>query len=1155
MHGQLGETHTCITYCDPSCNGKAGHGLALYIKSELAKKYQFKPRKLSSYIMWAQLTVGVSTIVVGNIYVPHAVEVRDQVYDTLQRDVALYQQAGCTVICCGDFNAHVGDLEDRQHDPYGQPLLEVCPRGVFHYPVNASGEALVELCVQTGCVLGTGRSARGTHSAPVEASFERPVASGRIARTRPDHCMLSAHGLAWVAEHTVLSDMIGSDHRPLSLTVEIPCRGPCSSTVSSPPVPLVRVIWDPEKLDAYIDAITNHPEVAQLLQNAEHAALDPLQLAEAPTLLHSALLRAATIAGMKVVKGRGKHRRYHQPWFDAECRAAARAARGRPPTREQIKGLRSLYQRKKRQYAGKEYSRFRSLCREDPTYFWKAARRGTRKSPPPVPTMQELSSHFSGVFKGPAVTGVPLGPPTPQEVDELFSEEVVDYAFSKLRKRSSPGLPGIPVGAFGPPAIRSLVQQVLKAVYQCGIEPSSMALALLSPIYKRGDLAVSKNYRPVVVSSVLHKLYALCIDYHVRQHIESQQADMFPRQAGFVPHRSTLHNMFMLQHLAHHYFRLKRPLYVALLDVAGAYDTTNHAIMMENLLELGFPAHLVRGIASMYVDLQYKVAINGEVHNEAFPVGIGVKQGCPLSPILYNLYVQQLSPALANLGLGPTFPGVQGTHPDYHYADDVALAEPRVIGLQGLLTHSATWFKDHGLDLGVPKCVGLVLGSAHPPQHPQAVPLTIGDEQISQAPPNGATRYLGLMYDSLASAETMAAHRANCFTSSYYAATAAMRVAPGFPCAISTFLKLLHTVMEPAGLYGCELWGLASVKGIFSTGWCLDKLYALDDPMELQRCNVMRRWLKLPKSTPKLCMLHELGCEPLVHEYIRRAVRFYNTLVALPNDSVYKAALKESVADGLTTNRPALNFAAALHRALNLFSSRYLRKVPALEELDMVAIEELLAKKYKEHTTRLSQCFRGEGAKIGLYFREVAKHELGVVPRYYSFHLAHGVLTRFLRFRLGSHHLRVNTGRWETREGQRLEREERTCLRCSDSAMIDDEAHCLLRCSYPDLEDFRRDIMLDLAAPGVRLATNADFWDVLESVTDIRLCHRVLHFVAACVRVSWRCHQAGGCDRPVQQRAVLAALPDILDPALMNLRYFDDFDSTSGSDDGDLGGE
>ena len=85
----------------------------------------------------------------------------------------------------------------------------------------------------------------------------------------------SAHGLAWVAEHTVLSDMIGSDHRPLSLTVEIPCRGPCSSTVSSPPVPLVRVIWDPEKLDAYIDAITNHPEVAQLLQNAEHAALEP----------------------------------------------------------------------------------------------------------------------------------------------------------------------------------------------------------------------------------------------------------------------------------------------------------------------------------------------------------------------------------------------------------------------------------------------------------------------------------------------------------------------------------------------------------------------------------------------------------------------------------------------------------------------------------------------------------------------------------------------------------------------------------------------------------------------------------------------------------------------------------------------------------------
>ena len=67
------------------------------------------------------------------------------------------------------------------------------------------------------------------------------------------------------------------------------------------------------------------------------------------------------------------------------------------------------------------------------------------------------------------------------------------------------------------------------------------------------------------------------------------------------------------------------------------------------------------------------------------------------------------------------------------------------------------------------------------------------------------------------------------------------------------------------------------------------------------------------------------------------------------------------------------------------------------------------------------------------------------------------------------------------------------------------------------------------------------------------LLKNALHYVAACVRISWRCYQAGGCDRPVEQRAILAALPDDLDPVIQNLRYYyDDFDSTSGSDDGEM---
>ena len=83
---------------------------------------------------------------------------------------------------------------------------------------------------------------------------------------------------------------------------------------------------------------------------------------------------------------------------------------------------------------------------------------------------------------------------------------------------------------------------------------------------------------------------------------------------------------------------------------------------------------------------------------------------------------------------------------------------------------------------------------------------------------------------------------------------------------------------------------------------------------------------------------------------------------------------------------------------------------------------------------------------------------------------------RFLRFRLGCHHLRVNTGRWVQPP---LPRRQRVCLRCH-SACLDDETHCLLVCSHPTMVDARE--KMHAAIPVAfrhNMATYAQFWGVL----------------------------------------------------------------------------
>lgn len=154
-----------------------------------------------------------------------------------------------------------------------------------------------------------------------------------------------------------------------------------------------------------------------------------------------------------------------------------------------------------------------------------------------------------------------------------------------------------------------------------------------------------------------------------------------------------------------------------------------------------------------------------------------------------------------------------------------------------------------------------------------------------------------------------------------------------------------------------------------------------------------------------------------------------------------------------------------------------------------------------------------------------------MVPPFYSSHVSHGVLVRFLRFRLGCHHLRVHTGRWHQPS---LPRTLRTCLRCSTptAAPLDDEAHCLFQCDHPTLVEAR-----DLFMAGVpSLSRYADFWS-LASAGRVPL-PALIKFVAVCVRVSWSCYRHGGTD--------VVELPDVLLPAGA---YLDLFDSASDSDE------
>ena len=117
---------------------------------------------------------------------------------------------------------------------------------------------------------------------------------------------------------------------------------------------------------------------------------------------------------------------------------------------------------------------------------------------------------------------------------------------------------------------------------------------------------------------------------------------MAEEQAGFRPRRGTRHNnpcsLWILTEQAR---SRRQPLYMCFVDFEKAFDKVSHKKLWRVLIDMGFASHIVALIRSLYEDQKSNVRIHGRT-NGWFRVMQGVKQGCILSPYLFNLTAKLL---------------------------------------------------------------------------------------------------------------------------------------------------------------------------------------------------------------------------------------------------------------------------------------------------------------------------------------------------------------------------------------------------------------------------------------------------------------------------------------------------------------------------------
>lgn len=981
---------------------------------------------------------------------------RDDIFELLENDVNEYSKLGNCLVC-GDFNARTSCESDFCQDTDLNHILTLPPdyvcdtslnrNNMDSHTVDEHGRQLLSLCRTSGLRILNGRALGDTlgsctcyspNGAP--SVIDYVLACKDFLRNIES---LHVHPPSELSIHCMLA---------VSIAATFVLERDNNSLLPLPD----RFIWEKTSDLRYQQALVSG-DIQQKI-NCFLEVNDEMSVDQAIDAVNSIICSAAQKANikLKVSSSKAKKHKKRHKWFNDDCISTRRELKSTAVKLHQQPynvDKRHFYHKLRRKYKKllrKSKATFRdnimqqldSIKESNPKTFWSlydqlVGLEKQAKSNPIAP--HEWVNHFTNLLSSAgnqrmSAINEQMDSFVNTNIDMVFNElnfkissAEISRAISGLKPGKSSGIDSISNEMLkaGSTVLTPVLQKLFNLIFRDSHFPGKWRTNTLTPLYKKGDALVPGNYRGIAVSSNVSKLFCSVLHRRLTKHINDANL-IPPHQIGYRKKSRTADHIVTLKTLVDKYIHnlTKAKLFTCFVDFKAAFDTISRQALFYKLLKADIGGNFLKIIQNMYKEVHFQVKLSSGL-TESFASKVGVKQGCVLSPTLFNLFVSDL-PSIFTECCDPV--ELYDTPIScLMFADDLVLLSQTAAGLQNCLNKLGDYCDSWSLNVNLNKTkviifnkTGKLLSNFHfyYKHHPIEIVRSYN--------------YLGIFFTSSGSFSNAMDHLFDQANKALFKLRQ-----QDVQNHIESAFKLFDTLILPIIRYSAEVWIPYFCKNLNE-----NNLFQLCDKlcMEKLQLKFCRYLLGVHRKSSSVAVRSELGRYPLLIHLLTFSVKYWLNVCDYNLNSFARKAYLDSYSNSFN----CLNWANIVQRLLT---------INAMNET-----WHNQGSKYKNKTVRLFNSIL-----TNTYLEQWHKYidrDDGKLRTYKTFKMfpylenyllcSPNIIVRkeFTKLRISAHQLQIEMGRYSR---PKTPVEHRFCKFCN-TGEIEDEHHFILACPFYESE-------------------------------------------------------------------------------------------------------